>query len=269
MKTLQINTTQNVNIKFALANEIERVGAFLIDNVLKIGYIWFIYWLIPSSTIDSMSDDDWSVFAINIIICLPAILYSLVLESLLNGQTVGKILLKIQVVNIDGFKPSTADYLMRWFLRIVDFNLFFILVVYAYALGWDRYYGFIVLLFFLGKFVGVTSVAISKKNQRIGDLSANTVVISLKDKSNFSQTILENIAETYKPKYPNVIKLSDNDARIIKDTFTVASRDRDYRTLIKLRTKIEEVTGIKSEERSDIEFIDRVLKDYNFYTQNM
>lgn len=269
MKTLQINTTQNVNINFALATEIERVGAFLIDNALKLGYIWFIYWLIPSSTIDNMSDDDWSIFAIHIIICLPAILYSLVLESLINGQTVGKILLKIKVVNIDGFKPSTADYLMRWFLRIVDFNLFFILVVYAYALGWDQYFGFIVILFFLGKFVGIVSVALSKKKQRIGDLTANTVVISLKDKADFSQTILENITETYKPKYPNVIKLSDNDARIIKDTFTVASKDRDYRTLIKLRRKIEEVTGIDSKEKTDMEFIDRVLKDYNYYTQNM
>lgn len=269
MKTLQINTTQNVNIDFALANEMERVGAFLIDNVLKIGYLWLIYTFIEMDSFGKVAFDGWSEVAINIIICLPVIIYSVVQESLFNGQTLGKMFLKIRVVNIDGFKPSTADYLMRWFLRIIDFNLFFILIIYVSVVGLDEYDGFIIMLFLIGKCIGVISVAMSKKNQRIGDISANTVVISLKDKAEFSHTILENIEDSYKPKYPNVIKLSDNDARIIKDTFTAASKDKDYRTLIKLRIKIEEVTGIKSEEKTDIEFINKVLKDYNYYTQNM
>jgi hypothetical protein len=66
-----------------------------------------------------------------------------------------------------------------------------------------------------------------------------------------------------------VIKLSDNDARIIKETFKTAIRLNDYKTLIKLRSKILEVTDIKSVHVSDKDFIDTVLKDYNFYTQNM
>ena len=101
------------------------------------------------------------------------------------------------------------------------------------------------------------------------DIIANTVVIYLKDEVKFSETILENISETYVPTYPNVIKLSDNDARIIKNTFQSASKFNDYKTLIKLRSKILEVTEIKSVHKTDKEFIDAVLKDYNFYTQNM
>ena len=269
MKTLQINTTQNVNISFALANEIQRVGAFLLDNAVKIGYIWLIYLLIPGSAMDLPEEDGWSQRAVHVMIWLPVTFYSLYMEILMNGQTLGKMILKIRVVNIDGFKPSIPDYIIRWFLRIVDFNMFFILAIYAYALGWDKYVSFVMLLFFIGKCVGIVSIAISKKNQRVGDMAANTVVINLKDHAEFSQTILENIADNYQPKYPNVIKLSDNDARIIKDTFRIASNAKDYKTLIKLRKKIEEVTGINSEEKTDIEFIDRVLKDYNFYTQNM
>ena len=69
--------------------------------------------------------------------------------------------------------------------------------------------------------------------------------------------------------YPSVIKLSDNDARIIKETFKTASKFNDFKTLIKLRSKILEVTDIKSVHKSDKEFIDVILKDYNFYTQNM
>ncbi len=269
MKRLQINTTQNINIDFSLASELQRIGAFAVDNVLKFAYLYFIYEIISVASIENITDDSWSEASVHILISLPVTFYSLYSEILMNGQTLGKKALNIMVVNIDGFKPSITDYIIRWFLRIVDFNMFFILAVYAYALGWDRYIALILVLFLLGKLVGIISVAISKKNQRIGDITANTVVIYLKDTAKFSQTILEEITDTYVPKYPNVINLSDNDARIIKDTFSVASKTKDYATLIKLRNKIEEVAKIKSEETSDLIFIDKVLKDYNYYTQDM
>ena len=110
----------------------------------------------------------------------------------------------------------------------------------------------------------------NKKTQRIGDMAAGTAVISLKDSVNISHTILEDLRNDYKPTYPNVIKLTDNDARIIKDTFNSARASRDYQTLIKLRNKIIEVVGIKDvKQKTDMEFIDVILKDYNFYTQDM
>ena len=66
------------------------------------------------------------------------------------------------------------------------------------------------------------------------------------------------------------MKLSDNDARIIKETYTSAKASKDFKTLIKLRTKIMEVAEIKDRKhKDDIEFIDIILKDYNYYTQNM
>jgi uncharacterized RDD family membrane protein YckC len=269
MKTLQINTTQNVNIDFTLANEMQRVGAFLIDNVVKIAYIVFIYYIFPDEVLNDLEGDTWSFLAMNILICLPAIFYSLYLEILMNGQTIGKRLLGIRVVNIEGFKPSIADYIIRWFLRIVDFNLFFILVVYAAAIGWNRYEALVMAMFVIGKCIGIVVVAVSKKNQRVGDMSANTVVITTRDQAKFSHTILENLSDNYVPKYPNVIRLSDNDARIIKDTYTIAFREKDFNTLSKLRKKIEEVTDIKALESSDAEFIKFVLKDYNYYTQDM
>ena len=76
--------------------------------------------------------------------------------------------------------------------------------------------------------------------------------------------------QDYKPFYPTVIKLSDNDARIIKDTFVTAKENRDYKTLIKLREKIIEVAQITNVKHNrDVDFIDTILKDYNYYTQNM
>jgi hypothetical protein len=101
-------------------------------------------------------------------------------------------------------------------------------------------------------------------------MAAGTAVIGLRDNININHTILENLKDDYVPTYPNVIKLSDNDARIIKETFLLARNSKDYQTLIKLRTKLKEVIGIKEvKQKTDMEFIEVILKDYNYYTQNM
>ena len=188
--------------------------------------------------------DTWSYYAVVVIFYSPVLFYSLLFESLLEGQTLGKRLLKTKVVKIDGYQASFGDYIMRWLFRIIDINL-------------------------SGSMIGLIAMITSKKTQRLGDMVAGTAVISLKNNININHTILEEIDQAYVPTYPLVIKLSDNDARIIKETFQNAVVKRDYKTLIKLRTKIEEVTGIKNTSGNDTDFIRTVLKDYNFYTQNM
>ncbi|WP_397446538.1 RDD family protein [Polaribacter sp. R77954] len=270
MKTLQIKTAQNVNINFTAANVFERLLAFVVDNVLKFAYLYFTIEILGFALFqENDSGDPWTLRAIGVLFFLPVTFYSLYSEILMDGQTLGKKLLKIKVINEDGFKPSITDYLIRWFLRIVDFNLFTLLFVYIASLGLDNQESIITAFFIFGKLVGFLLILFTNKSQRFGDIIANTVVITIKDDVQFSQTILENIKESYVPTYPNVIKLSDNDARIIKETFKSATKNNDYKTLMKLRTKIIEVTEIKSNHKSDRDFIDTILKDYNYYTQHM
>jgi hypothetical protein len=58
--------------------------------------------------------------------------------------------------------------------------------------------------------------------------------------------------------------------RIIKETFNNALAQDDFELINKLKEKIEKVTGIKKQsESSNREFIRIILKDYNYYTQNM
>ncbi|MDO6760339.1 RDD family protein [Tamlana sp. 2_MG-2023] len=239
MSELQINTTQNVKISFNAAGSGERLLAFVIDMAIKIGYL-----MVLNKTFGAFENmDEWSQMAINTLLGFPVMFYTLALESMFNGQTLGKRIMKIRVVKIDGYQASFSDYVVRWFFRIAD--------IYIFGLG-----------FFV--------MSMNKKTQRIGDMAAGTAVIVLKDQVNISHTILEDLADNYKPTYPNVIKLSDNDARIIKETFQTSKLTNDYKTLIKLRQKIIEVAGIKEvKQSSDMEFIKVILKDYNFYTQNM
>lgn len=238
MSELQINTTQNVKINFTAAGAGERLLAFIIDMLIKVGYMTIL-----NMSVGAFQDmDQWSQIGLNTLLGLPVMFYTLILEALMEGQTIGKKIMKVKVVKIDGYQASLSDYVVRWFFRIVD----------IYILG----LGFFVILF-------------SKRSQRLGDMAAGTSVIMLKDKVNISHTILENLHDDYKPTYPTVIKLSDNDARIIKDTFTTAKLASDYQTLIKLRNKITEVIGVTAINGNDIQFIDTILKDYNYYTQSM
>jgi len=244
---LQINTTQNVNINFTAASVGERILAYLIDWIIKIAYIIVTYQITFNLLeIDKMIEDmdQWSQIAIYVTFYLPVIFYTLIFETLLDGQTLGKRIMKIKVVKIDGYQASLADFVIRWIFRIVDLNM-------------------------MSGVVALVAIITSPKNQRLGDMTAGTAVINLKNNVNISHTILEELEETYQPKYPNVIKLSDNDARIIKETFITARASRDYPTLIKLRKKIIEVVDIKVVNQTDMEFIDTILKDYNYYTQSM
>ncbi|MBK9735266.1 MAG: RDD family protein [Saprospiraceae bacterium] len=241
MSEISINTTQNVNLNFTAANIGHRLAAYLLDLLIKFSYMFFINWAIISNMgLGEFNIDNWSVTAIYIIFYSPAMVYTLVLESLMEGQTIGKKIMSIKVVKIDGYQASFMDYLIRWVCRLIDMS------------------GTMYL-------VGVSSMSISKIHQRIGDMAAGTAVITLKNDINISHTILENIATDYKPSYEQVIKFSDNDMRIIKETFINARKVHDYVLIRKLVDKIEEVSGIKCEGNEAV-FISKVIRDYNYYT---
>ena len=108
----------------------------------------------------------------------------------------------------------------------------------------------------------------SEKKQRVGDSAAGTVVISTKNKDKISSTILEDLVEDYQPVFTNVTQLKDKDVRIIKETFNIAKKANDYKTFILLRNKICEILNIES-KMYDKDFVETILKDYNYYTQNM
>lgn len=248
MSELTINTTQNVNINFTAATVGDRILACLIDLAIKAAYYIviygvFFYWLGMDQVLGRM--DNWSRIAVLLIFFLPVMLYSITLESLFEGQSFGKKLLRIKVVKIDGYQASFGDYLIRWFFRIIDISM-------------------------LNGMVALIAIISSKKSQRLGDMTAGTAVITLRNKVTINSTILEDIGQEYVPVYPLVIKLSDNDMRIIKDTFQFARAKNDLETMEKLRIKIEAVTGIKKQlSGTNADFISTILKDYNYYTQNM
>lgn len=246
MSLIAINTSQNVNIDFRTASVGERMAAFTIDMLIKGAFILVLLFiftkLIPLEYL--LRDlDQWSVVAVLSLLTLPIHIYTLVCESLMEGQTFGKKILKIKVVKIDGYQASFGDYLMRWFFRLVD-------------------------IFSNSGIVGLISIIVTKNNQRLGDIASGTAVISLKNDINISHTILENLKVDYIPSFPQVIALTDNDMRIIKENYNKALRTDDRQVITKLSQKIKEILKVETDptQFTERQFINTIIKDYNFFT---
>lgn len=252
MAEIQITTTQNVTINFRAAEAGERILAYFVDSVIKYAYVGVVAFIIfrlekngGGKILPNIDGDPWSFMAVIILLGIPVIFYTLVQEVLLQGQTLGKKVVKIKVVKIDGFRANFLDFFTRWAMRIVDISLF-------------------------SGVVALVSIGSTKTHQRLGGLASGTGVISLKQKVTIDHTILQEVSNNYKPIYLSVIKLSDNDARIIKENFIRAKKNNDHKTLIVLKTKIIAVIG--EEPHPDItteNFISRVLKDYSYLTATM
>lgn len=241
MANLEINTTQNVNLDYKIASVGERILAFLID--LFLFYLYFVIVDLITGFLGDTFSDNYTVFGLQSALMLPVMFYSLYMHILFNGRTIGKMLLHIKVVKVDGSPVHWSNFLILWMMRLVD------------------------IWIFLGS-IGLLAILFTEKNQRVGDAAAGTVVISTKKKVAISHTILEDVQEDYVPIYQNVTKLNDKDVRLIKETYRIAVRSGDFKTLKTLRNKVEDVLETNS-DLYDKQYLDTVLKDYNYFTQHM
>lgn len=238
MDNFQIETAQNVNIVQNVAGVGERILAFLIDSLLIGLYIFAVIFVLSN-----MQFGDNSIMIISLTIGLPIFLYHLLWEMLWNGRSPGKAAMGLRVVKLDGTKPAFSNYLIRWLLRIIDITI---------SSGG----------------LALVSILLNGKGQRVGDIAASTTVITEKQSIQFSQTILTDIPDNYTPIYPQVTIFSDTEMQTIKNLFTEARINRNHNVVLKLAKRVAKVMEISVEE-TPINFLDQVIKDYNYYTQNM
>jgi uncharacterized RDD family membrane protein YckC len=263
---LNVKTTFNTILALHSETLGKRILAFVIDSIIIIVYYVGVWWFLSLFNIDferAFGDDyDRVVWGWVSIISLPVLFYSLISETLSGGYTMGKYLANIKVVKIDGFQPGFVEFFIRWIFRMVD--------IYAMVLL-GIVFGDVMLRifsFYTIGLIGLICIVRSRRGQRLGDMVAGTSVIKSKLKQSINITILREVGDNYKPKYAQVLKLSDNDARIIKETFESARKMRDVKLIRKLVVKLETVMGIKNKDKPE-RFINDVLKDFNYYTQNM
>ncbi|NDC41097.1 MAG: RDD family protein [Chitinophagia bacterium] len=253
MAIITINTPFNIDLEFKVATFGKRLAAWLIDIVVITIYFWIV----------NIAMGNWMhQVAVKLLVqILPVAWYQMLAEMSFNGQTVGKKLTHIKVMDKDGQEPVLWQYVIRWMLNIG--NLFVcaipgILLVAPWALAvlWVVYLPDAVVM--LASF----------KSQRIGDLAAGTVVIESDYKPDISATIYQQIEVVqYTPVFPEVMRLSDRDINgirnLIDNKYRKNSSGRTYKEQIV--NKIKRVLQIESELDSD-SFLRQLLRDYNYLT---
>lgn len=150
---LRIDTPEGVSIEVTLAGLGSRFGAAVIDLLIQ-GVLLLI--LVFTLTLaGSTLSGDLTVFLLGIgtlVVTVTILGYYIVFEALNGGRTPGKAAFGIRVASADGAPVSLGAVVLRTLMRLIDF----LPSVYA---------------------AGAVAVLVTPRNQRLGDLVANTVVI--------------------------------------------------------------------------------------------
>jgi uncharacterized RDD family membrane protein YckC len=248
MASISVPTYLNIDLKFELAPVGTRIGAFIIDWFIKGFYLFLI-----SVLFTGISNPIAMFFLLS-----PFIFYSFIFEWLNKGRTLGKMAMTCRVMGIDGSYPSVYQCATRWIFLSVDAWLFSLFIFVNPVLG-----GFVIF----SPLIGLLILALNNNNQRIGDMAANTIVVKGKQNEVYiSDTIYaySNIKNEYQPKYPQIMRLSDNDITKIKILFEKSDYHSNYELTNRLANHIKKILKIESPE-NDEEFLRQLLNDYNYY----
>jgi uncharacterized RDD family membrane protein YckC len=269
MGAIKVPTNFNIELDFEIPEFYRRLIALLID-ILILFFYWKIAGAIYSSIVSGSDrfDEDiaYDLSAVRLLLFLPIMIYHVVMEITMNGQSFGKKIMGLRVVDENGGKPSISQFLIRWLLRLSDLWIIFILILLLILLagGLNDTEGVFLLIFGLGFLTAdIVLVVSSKKGQRIGDILAKTILISTKTKGNLNETVFQEVADSYVPSFPQIMQLSDKDINAIKSILETARKKSDFNMAESAASKIKAHLKIES-GMSPFDFLDVLLKDYNY-----
>lgn len=256
MSLIQIETVFNIDLEFEAAPFYKRLLAYIIDFVLLIIYLYSMQYFFQEALGLYLNE----TAALNLLlISLPMLFYSLVAELLLNGQTIGKKIMGIRVISLDGGEPVFGQYFIRWITKFFEWPFLFGYVVFSAS----SLVSYILITALFGIAVVIT-IAITKKNQRLGDIAAGTVLVRTNTDFTVHDTVFMDVSnDNYKVMFPEVMRLSDNDINTIKSILTQARKRNNLEVSKRVENKIKDVLHIQSTLYT-IDFLEKLLEDYNY-----
>lgn len=233
MENVAIQTSQNVQLSYRMASVGERILAYILD-VFFVGVVYgAIALLLAWAKVKSPF--------IYVGVALPFVLYHLIFEMTFEGQSLGKMIMKIKVIAVDGSSVSFGKYLVRWVMRLVD------------------------IVISSGLFALVAILA-SKKGQRIGDMAAGTSLVSTKLAPVFDESVFVDLPEDYQVVFPQAGDLEYSQIKTLLDVMRFYTEHPEKREAILMvysaRKNVETVFGVASELKP-VEFIETVIRDFN------
>ena len=242
MQTIKITTSQNIDIDYQVAGLGDRIVARLIDyGIFMALYIacFIVFGIVMGVSNDYTSTGvNIGIFILIAIWLGLCVLYDLLCEIFLNGQSFGKRGMKIKVISLNGARPTVGQYLLRWIFRLFDFGI-------------------------TGGSCAIICVALSDKKQRLGDMVAGTTLISLAPKTGFNDLVFSPPAADYEPVYSQVSQLTDKDIVLIHDVIRNFNHTRNSDLVYRLAMRLKAFLKVTyPREINEYQFLEIVLNDY-------
>ena len=234
MAQLDVLTTQNVLISYETASLGDRVLARLLDWLIMTVYAVFIFVIISKLSFQVSG-------GIITLLVLPVLTYDVWCESLFQGRSFGKMVLKLRVVRVDGSQPGIGDFITRWLLRLLE-------GVISVSPG-----------------LALIVMFVNGRGQRVGDILAGTAVVKTTQNFRLHDTILMQMHPTYNIVFPQVSMLSDHDINVVKDVLKQAYTSKNFPAIERLAAKMRELMGVNPPIPS-VQFLHIVLNDYTHYS---
>lgn len=237
MQTIRITTSQNIDIDYEVAGLRERIVAYLIDMAMFI--VIFIAAMIVMSMLNILNSEGALIGVLVIIYASLYVFYDLACEIAMNGQSVGKRIMKIKVISLDGARPRFSQYLLRWLFRIVDFAL-------------------------SSNLCGLICIAVSDKSQRLGDMVAGTTLIRTAPRTKINNIAFSPSADDYQPVFAAAAGLNDKDIELINEVINSYIKNRNSVLVYNMAQRIKDLLGITPPpEMNDMLFLQTIIKDYS------
>jgi len=151
--TIELITPENIVFRYYLAGPAHRALAFFVDCICQFAIFMATSFALVTLTLYFPMLEDFLGFVFLISIFLIFWLYGGILESVWDGRTFGKWVFGLRVVTVEGLPITPFQALMRNLLRAADLQPFFT--------GW----------------VGLLTMLLNRRFQRLGDLACKTMVI--------------------------------------------------------------------------------------------
>jgi uncharacterized RDD family membrane protein YckC len=248
MISVKLDTGFNIEVDFPISPFHRRMFAWCIDAL-----VMYLYFILSYRTFAYRETSTHWLMTLG---GIPVLIYYPVLEILTNGQTVGKKLLGIRVITLEGGQASISQYLLRWMFRAADFPIWIFFAIAQGALPW---YSSILA------FSGLACVIISDKSQRIGDIVAGTIVIFTRSKTSWQDTVFTELEADYKPRYPQVMNMSDKDLNSLKLIIDNVKKNKNHDLAFRIAERIKSKLNMQGDQDA-LDFLETLLKDYNYYS---
>ncbi|NHA06061.1 RDD family protein [Mucilaginibacter sp. HC2] len=241
MQTIRITTTQNIDIDYEVAGLGERIVAYIIDMAMF--FVILIGTLIAISAAGGFEKGGNGGYAgLGIMLIIYAVLfvfYDLICEVAMNGQSVGKKVMKIKVISLDGTRPRLGQYLLRWLFRIVDFTL-------------------------TSDLCALICIAVSDKSQRVGDMVAGTTLIRTVPRTKMQNIAFKPEADTYQPVFPQAASLSEQDVELINEVINNYIKSGNSMLVYSMAQRIKDLLNVMPPaEMNNMLFLQTIIKDYS------